>query len=92
MNELYIKYKSDTGKSPFIEFETKLYIEWLDDRILSEHTKEEILSFIKVSDNIWCVFQDEIEEKIPSSPDSGDVKIHSDEYVKWLENKITNHA
>ena len=66
MNKLHLKYKQETGKNSYIEFETALYSEWL----------------------YWCVSQDDLEARIPSSFDNGEIKLASDGYIEWLEEKL----
>lgn len=88
INLLHVKYKSDTGKNAFIEFETQIYQESFDVRVFEKFNKREILSFIEYAKHIWGVSQDELEQQIPSSADNGDIKLHSDEYIRWLEENL----
>jgi hypothetical protein len=88
MNKLHLQYKKDTGKDCFVCLESYLCHELLDTRILSDFTKKEILSFIENDKVKWCISQDAIEQNIPSSFDNGDIKLHTDDYVEWLESKM----
>jgi len=84
-DELRLKYKSDTGLSPFVEIETRLLSEPFDADLFEYATADELKQAINMSDAGWGITTDELSTDYVDQ--ENDIVFVSKEYVEWLESK-----
>lgn len=83
-----IQYKSETGTSPFFELESKHLTESMSGLEFEGMTRKEIRDALKYDfrkNSHWGVFIMDLPEEYQ---ECNDLKIHTPEYVEWLESRL----
>lgn len=84
-----LRYKADTGESPYLSIESQSIIGELDPRIFEDYSKPEIIELLDYDlryNSKWGIYVDQLPNEYN---DGEDVSIYSPEYVRWLEDQLT---
>ena len=85
MKELHLKYKKETGLSPFIEVESELMEEPIDVYLIEHESKKSILNIIDMNQSYSAIKIDNIDHDLL---DVDDLKVYRKGYVEWLEEQL----
>lgn len=86
--DLHIRYKSETGYSPFFTLESEHLTQSLDGNEFQGMTSREIIDAIEYDFIVnagWGIFISKLHNEFQ---DNDDLKIYSQEYVDWLESLV----
>ena len=88
MKETELKYKAETGCSPFFEIETELLTKALDSGMMEGMSGREICELIDYDcehNANWGIFLSQVPDKYQ---ECDNINFYTPEYVEWLENKV----
>jgi hypothetical protein len=89
MNDLHFEYKKDTGHNHYIDIEETHCVESYDTRVMTDMTRNEIVSILDHSEMFWAIRIENLNELSLENNEPSQTRFYTKEYIEWLENKIS---